>query len=134
MHASFEPAKGAGRTTRAERYGDAAWWPAPPDEHLAGLFFESGLYLRGFDSPSPLTWQELQAFIALNSLELAQWEVKALMKMSRSYCSWLSKADDPRCDPPIEPDDADVIEAIQARNREILKLQMKSAVVSKKPR
>jgi hypothetical protein len=90
------------------------------------------MYLKGFDSPSPLTWQELQAFAVMKRLELAEWEASALMKMSRSYCSWLSKASDPRIEPPLAPEDEEVIAAIQARNTELFKLQM--AAGKMKPR
>lgn len=131
MATGYEPYKGSARTTRLARYEDAAWWPECPDEGMVRLFNESGKFSRGFESLSPLTWGELKAFNEANSLDLTCWEYRCLMTMSRSYCNWASMASDPDCDPPIIPDDKEVLKAIQERNMQLMKAQMSQA---KKPR
>jgi hypothetical protein len=40
---------------------------------------------------SPITWLELSSFDKCNGLELNGWEFTQLMKMSRAYCSWISR-------------------------------------------
>lgn len=71
----------------------------PIDEafnYLLGLFFDSGQCLATGQGLVPLTWQEIDAWIRVNRLELTLWEIETISKMSSAYCSEYSKSTDPQ--------------------------------------
>lgn len=73
----------------------------------------------------PLTWQEIQAFIEVNELDLTLWERELLKKMSEAYCAEYSRASDPQRPAPYvaekEEDEIDHI-ALALRFREQMQL------------
>lgn len=60
------------------------------------LFFLSGQASSTGIGLVCLTWQEIEAFIRVNSLELTLWEIEVLRKMSEAYAYEYSKASDPQ--------------------------------------
>ncbi|AXQ65830.1 MAG: hypothetical protein [Caudoviricetes sp.] len=65
--------------------------------YLVRAFIQSGMSMSNGMGASPLTWQELSALREF--VELDNWEAIQIMKMSKSYCSMLHKAEE-RIPPP----------------------------------
>lgn len=74
---------------------------------------------------APLSWQEIQAFIETNELELMLWEKELIKKMSEAYCAESHKATDPQRPAPYvvekEEDEIDQI-ALALKFREQMQL------------
>ena len=83
----------------------------PAFDSLRILFFESGQCLATGQGLIPLTWQEIDAWIRVNKLDLTLWEIETIKKMSESYCAEYSRASDPQRPAPYSPEkDADEID------------------------
>lgn len=64
-------------------------------DYLVGHFFSSGQCLQTGQGLVPLTWQEIDAYVKLNELDMCVWELKLIKKMSEAYCAEYSRASDP---------------------------------------
>lgn len=85
--------------------------------HLVELWHNSGMYSNGGMGAAPLTWQELNSYCSLLSIELTEWEAAQIMTMSRSYVSWLRKGEDPMMPAPYTREETE--EEIEARRAEV---------------
>ncbi len=83
-----------------------------PFIYLKELFFLSGQALQSGMGLIPLTWQELDAFIRVNELDLMIWEKRILRKMSEAYCTESSRATDPMRPAPYTPEKDDEEETV----------------------
>lgn len=97
-------------------HGDDAWLPQAPHEYLVAMFTDCGRVESGFNGPTPLSWKEIYAFNEMRKIGMEDWEADAVRKMSESYCRWYSAGQDKNCEPPIAPDDPNILKAIQAAN------------------
>lgn len=61
-------------------------------DYIATCFELSGYCLSGSLGATPLTWTEIDAFCNRSGYKLRGWDVEQLIKMSRTYCSMLTKA------------------------------------------
>lgn len=52
---------------------------------MAELFADSGMAASG---PTPLSWQDIDAYNRCTALHMSAWEMQQLMAMSRAYCQW----------------------------------------------
>jgi hypothetical protein len=64
--------------------------------YLLELFFNSGQCIQTGMGLAPLSWQEIQAFIEVNELDLTLFERDIIKKMSEAYCAESHKATDPQ--------------------------------------
>lgn len=77
---------------------------AGPFTYLRELFFLYGQCMQSGHGLLPITWQELEAFIHLNELDLMIWEKRILKRMSDAYCSEYSRASNPKRPAPFTPE------------------------------
>lgn len=61
----------------------------PPDETLHQIWEAAGVKEWGGDIPSPLLWQELQAYATMTGTKLEAEEWQIVRQMSEAYCAEL---------------------------------------------
>lgn len=61
---------------------------------MISLLFEAGLVQQSGMGVAPLSWQEIQAWLATTSLQLTTWEKLTLKAMSEAYASEYNQASD----------------------------------------
>lgn len=71
-------------------------------EYLVLLFYELGKCESGVNGATPISWQELQAWLSLSKYELEPWETKVIRDMSISYCNGVNAGRDVNSDPPFK--------------------------------
>lgn len=127
IHAPFKISKNAEEyTSWGKIHGDDAWIPTPPCGYLADWFGKLGRCSEGFNGILALSWLEISSFINAMRIEAASWEVDALKRMSDSYVYWYRKTSaNHTIDPPMIPDDEDVIKTLQAANSRNMKKMIK---------
>lgn len=89
----------------------------PAFDFLRILFFESGQCLATGQGLVPLTWQEIDAWIRVNQLDLTLWEIETIRKMSEAYCAEYSRATDPQRPAPysIVKEEDEIDEEVEMR-------------------
>lgn len=63
-------------------------------DYIVKLWHESGTVMSGASGPTALNWQELKAWREENDLELTNYEVDAIRRMSIEYVSEYYEASD----------------------------------------
>lgn len=64
--------------------------------YLLGFFFSSGQCMQYGMGIAPLTWQEIKAYNEANDLEMCNWEMALIKKMSEAYCNEYAHSSDPK--------------------------------------
>ena len=62
--------------------------------YIVNAFNHSGMVQAGGMGQVPLSWQELKAFNECSGLELSEFELTAIRRMSSAYCLWMQKGED----------------------------------------
>lgn len=76
----------------------------PAFGYLLELFFLSGQCMSTGMGLVPLSWQEIDAFIRVNQLDLTLWEIETIKAMSDAYCAEHAKATEPNRSAPYKPE------------------------------
>lgn len=105
---------------RVEQYSEGHYHRRMPPingfEYLVTHWHECGI-----NSDESLKWSELRAYSIQSGATLEVWESKQIMKMSRAFISFKSKADDIRCPAPYRPE---MTEAEKLRQADDFKAEM----------
>lgn len=85
------------RLDKAERFGAECSIPEEPDvpdlggHILAWFWMLNGRRSAGFDSPNPLSFQEIYAWIALTNTPILYEEIEALLAMDMAYLTQMAE-------------------------------------------
>lgn len=103
-------------------HGESAWHPEAESDYLANHWAKCGRVGSGFNGPIPLEWLQIKAYSDCMRIELQPWECECIRVMSQSYCHWFNKIQqDFDADPPLMPDDQDVIDRLADANFKFIK-------------
>ena len=119
--APFKPNGADFTITRQDKYGDLVWYLDCPSEFVAEHWVKAGRAMPSFNGLSPLTWQEIKAYIELTGAQLESWQAEAIRCMSQAYCAWLKLSENWQQEPPIQPDEETTAGFIEVNNEEVRK-------------
>lgn len=69
--------------------------------YLVEYLFEIGPVHSG---PSPITYQDIESFQNITGIDLDNWEIQTLRRLSVEYAGQLNESRDPYCAAPYAPD------------------------------
>ena len=106
---------------------DDDYMPKMPDtagaEYLLGYLLEIGPVLSSGMGPGVLTYQEIDAWARLNSINIQPWEVRCLRRLSTDYLTQARAAERSTCPAPATEARAAITAAdLRASMRQLAKL------------
>jgi hypothetical protein len=97
-------AKGRESKTRLQRREEMGLPVKMPEveayEHILGWFFEIGPAATGMAGNVPISYTEIMNWVTLTGIEITDFEVGALIKMSKQYCYQSYISENPHCEAP----------------------------------
>ena len=72
------------------------------DEFLIEAWIGVGISSNNGMGMTPISWCEIESFSRQSKTDLTGWESKQLMLMSKTYCSFITTAENPNCPSPCE--------------------------------
>lgn len=92
---------------------------------MISLLFDAGPAMYGGMGDAPLTHSEINAYKTNTKTELTAWEARTLRRLSSVYLSESSKAQEPDCPEPFQPEPDPISKAeVSAKLQAALRLLM----------
>lgn len=97
-------------------------------EYIINLWHEAGTTCAGAMGCTPLTWNEIESYTTKLSLELSNWELLSIRRLSIEYCGEYHQASDINRPAPFAYEEAEEEidrEAVANKIKNLLRARMK---------